>query len=228
MTEQAESYGRRTARFAERFDGYALKDTYEIAWPVYEHVLTVTVRRSVPLNAIEEGLLRLVQAGISEREELRSFLGIGYRYHQQLVTCLTGETGALEPLLITRDENLRVSEKAAEALVRCEKTQLHRQDYPAHRDAMFGGTLTGSPLELLDFHESEAISNAWMLAPVADADADPESNWHQPVLDTVQESDVCEAQVSRTGSLRWIRLVLASYMQDDPKSGHSCPKRRLI
>ena len=80
--EVEETYKR---RFGERFANLSLVAVEEIFWPVYKHDLTILLREQVELNVFEEGLIRLVAAGVNSLDEMAHFLGISLNYTQKLV-----------------------------------------------------------------------------------------------------------------------------------------------
>jgi hypothetical protein len=67
-------------RYGERLGGMQLKAAETIYWPVYRHKITYSVLSMVPLSVVEEGLLRVVQAGINSLDEISELLGAGTAY----------------------------------------------------------------------------------------------------------------------------------------------------
>ncbi|MFL6446143.1 MAG: hypothetical protein ACJ746_00320 [Bryobacteraceae bacterium] len=203
----------------DRIDGYSLDSVHEIAWPIYDHTLSIAVPTSIRMNVFEHALLSLLVAGIATKDELQAFLGIGPRYFEQLIRELSGSDRRIIPLITDNGDVIAPNANTAAALTTNAKSQLETRESSAFRDAMFGMPLPGLPVDLVDPVESFGSRNVRPLSPLQDPWQDPASAGVGLFLDLIPGSDISRARISETGVLRWTRLLLASYTADIPRSG---------
>jgi hypothetical protein len=213
----------RQDRFGDRFDGYKLAVVQDIFWPVFAHAFTFSYREPAPLNALEEGLLRLVAAGVNDDEDARQFLGIGRPYFEGIVgsLCETSLRPWPHPLRCFPGGRLEAGQQLSDALARAEKIVLREVEANFLRDGLFD-----SPIDYCEnrFHTirsaTEDSGGSW-LGPLAPATLRDANSLGAEVLRT---SPACAREVihytlAQDGQLAWIRLALACYESDSGRTG---------
>ena len=77
QTETLETWRGRYRLFVEGVDLTAVEDIF---WPAYRHTMTADIRQATGLDALEEELLRFLQAGVSAATVLSKLFGCSARH----------------------------------------------------------------------------------------------------------------------------------------------------
>lgn len=210
-------------RFGDRFQGMHLVALESVCWPVFRHSLKITVRENIALDALEEGLLRLVTAGVEQSEELASFLGCSATYVQVMATSLSRSSNNELPLpLAAAREGWKPTATTAEVLRLCERPSIAERNLPLYRDAIFGRWLSRDRrFQLLAPGDTDDPPSRW-LGPIVNSAAEDGGivpDVLQEMSSTNSQGEVLATELSSSGSLQWLRLKLACYQSEDLRSG---------
>src|SRR5438445_1090885 len=117
------------------FDGLSLVAVEEIYWPIHRYLLTANLRQTTGLDALEEGLLRLVEAGVSSVNELTQLLGCSRAYVETLGRYLNA---GVTPYVNDVGETWSPTPATKAASAAGERTILVPEDRDLLRDGLFG------------------------------------------------------------------------------------------
>ncbi len=209
-------------RFGDRFGRMELTAIETIFWPVFRHRLLLTMRQTVPLDALEEGLLRIIISGVSELSEAARFLGCSERYAGTIAKELGNCAGGLlKPLLNMDALKTFPTSAAAPALASCSRGVVTDREVFLVRDAVFGQSID---LGERRFHcrllEKEVESPArWLGSYVSSRVKDSEGAVQDAIRMQSNDQEVAASQFDELGELQWIRLNLACYQSESHQSG---------
>ncbi len=209
-------------RFGERFGGMRVTAAERIYWPIYRHNIRWSITKSVPLNVVEEGLLRMVQAGISSIEELSQFLGAGPEYLRLLAMRMSTNNGEEQPQLVRINDDGRLSAGPGlgEALQKCVRITKEAQEEVLLRDGLFGSWLNigNAPFDQLPIAQHKGDRFRW-LGTLAHSriPADPDLI-HRAMMAFGRTSEG-ECVFSEIGALGWVEVTLGVYQADDDRKG---------
>lgn len=209
-------------RFGDRFGGMDLTAIETIFWPVFKHRLSLKMRETVPLDVVEEGLLRISISGVSHIPDAARLLGCSERYTEIVVKELGNCAGGLlQPLLDINGSDFPPSSAAAAALASCSRGVVTDREVFLVRDAVFG--------QWIDFGErrfrcrpldKEVESPArWLGSNVSPKVEGAEDAVHDAILMQSNDQEVAANQFDELGELQWIRLNLACYQSESHQSG---------
>jgi hypothetical protein len=209
-------------RFGDRFSGMELSAVEQIFWPVFRHRLVFSIRQFVPLDVLEEGLLRVVLAGVTDLTEVTDFLGCSVRYGKKMTDDLANRAGGLlQPALKTDNTAVFSTNTTEAALTSCERAVIVTREVVLLRDAVFG--------QWIDFGE-----HRFRCVPLGPQLESP-ARWLGPQVPSSAASDVQDtvrhviglqpageeilAKHFDDGELQWVRLYLGCYQPQSRKSG---------
>ena len=152
----------------------AWRAVHEIYWPVFVHSFNFSYPEYVPLNAIEEALLRIVAAGVSTAEEAYELLGIGRPYFEQIAASLSQVPTRPWPHPLRRDSEGRMSpgEGIAEAVEMARKITLCDREAEFVRDGMFDRPIDYCDGRFKILKSAAGDSGGSWLGPMAEAKLD--------------------------------------------------------
>lgn len=209
-------------RFGDRFGGMELTAIESIFWPVFRHRLLLTMRQTVPLDAVEEGLLRIIISGVSELSDAARFLGCSERYAGTIAKELGNCAGGLlQPLLDMNGSRALPTSAAAPALASCSRGVVADREVFLVRDAVFGQWIDmGERRFRCRPLEKELESPArWLGSHVSSKAKDAEDAVQDAIRMQSNDQEVAANQFDELGELQWIRLNLACYQSGSHQSG---------
>ena len=207
-----------TARFV--FEGLDLAAVEDIYWPVYRQVLTTNLRQTTGLDALEEGLLRLVEAGVSSSNELSRLLGCSQAYVDTMAQYLkVGVT----PYIKVVGETWSPTPATATAIAAGERIVLIAEDRDLLRDGLFGFWLShgDEQFKVVESPTSEISPSRWLGTLV---EPDTGQQEFEDVCRTAlsrfgEDVEVHSYSVPRSGVLGWVALRLLYFQSSDKKVG---------
>jgi hypothetical protein len=209
-------------RFGDRFERMELTAIETIFWPVFRHRLLLTMRQTVPLDAVEEGLLRIIISGVSELSDAARFIGCSERYAEIIAKELGNRAGGLlDPLLDMHGSKPSPTSAAGSALASCSRGVVTDREVLLVRDAVFGQWIDlGERRFRCKPLEKEVESPArWLGSHVSSKAKDVEDVVQDAIRTQSSDQEVAASQFDELGELQWIRLTLACYQSESHQSG---------
>jgi len=204
------------ARFGDRFPDLYLTHVDILYWPVWRHDLFFTVYESIPLDALEEGLLLLIRAGVDNVERAAALLGCSKRYALEMARRLNAENGDASYLRLTPDERLYPAKLTEVAIETVERQVPVQQSVSLLRDALFGEWLSfgNIPFEMNPSPDIGKGAYRW-IGPAVSADIVDDGISEKGLAETLVK-EVIDSRFSVTGALEWATLWIGVYQ---PESG---------
>lgn len=210
-------------RFGDRFPGTRLAVVQELLWPVYKHEFRVVERSATPLNPIEHTILGTVLAGVSDRDEVRAFVGVGQRYFDQLLQDLESEgPGASGGSVVLANGCVYASEETRAAVESCRRWTQTERRYSFIRDALFDLPVDYCRNRFALRLSRGELSATWQLGPsvastlnAADI-AHIEDGCRQA---TAEQNEIIVSELDPVGSLAWVPLIAGCYQSEDRRAG---------
>jgi hypothetical protein len=220
LPEIEETYKR---RFGERFANMSLVAVEEIFWPIYKHDLILHLREQVELSVFEEGLVRLVGAGVASSSEIAQFLGVSQNYTQKLAHALADSgNGLVPPPLILQDDKLFPGDSIQMALDRCERLRVRLEQATLFREAIAGTCLGVGEIEFnpVTPNSEDVDVSRWLGSRT-------ETNW-QGNTEVVNEmlpqlvpagAELLNSELDLAGRLDWLQIYVGCYVDPSGKEG---------
>ena len=210
--------------FGDRFEGSTLVSVDELFWPVFCHSFSYSVRTTSPLNPIEEGLLRIVSAGVKDITEASRFLGAGQKYVEYLAKRLSEtEEGHLEAPMCWKEGCLGVTASSEKALADCTKQELEERELSRYRDGIFGTWLKcgDDELDILAKPDLRRAPGRWLAARESYICSKQDHAFREQEArsEVAGSNEVVTSSLAKEGVLRWISLSIACYQSTDGKGG---------
>lgn len=201
-------------RFGDRFSGLYLTYVDIIYWPVWRHELRYTTYEVVPLDALEEGLLLLVLAGVETVERAASLLGCSKRYALEMAKRLNTEGQGASYLRLDDDEHLSATTLTSVAIDTVQRRVPVQQSTSLLRDALFGEWLSfgATPFESISTPDIVKGAYRW-LAPEVSADV-VDDGASTKGLEETQVREIAESNFSAVGALEWVTIWVAVYQPE--------------
>jgi hypothetical protein len=210
-------------RFGERFGGMRVTAAETIYWPVYRHVIRFSVTKSIPLNVVEEGLLRAVLAGVTSIEELSRFLGAGIEYLRLLALRMSTNVGQQGPALVCINDAKRVTAGPAleESLRQCVRVVQEEQEEVMLRDGLFGIWLNLGkvPFDQLLSPQPKGDRFRW-LGTLKHSRIPQDPDMIHKAMAALSHRNEGTVDFSEIGALGWVEVTLGVYQADDDRRGH--------
>jgi hypothetical protein len=210
-------------RFGDRFPGTRLAVVQELLWPVYKHDFRVVERSTASLNPIEHAILGTVLAGVSDRDEVRAFVGVGQRYFNQLLEDLESEgPGASRGSLVLANDGVYPSEETRPAVDTCLRWTQTEHRYSFLRDALFDLPVDYCQNRFVLRLSRGELSPTWQLGPGVGSTIDAvdvgqiEEGCRQA---TAAENEIVASELDQVGSLAWVPLIAGCYQSEDRRAG---------
>jgi len=208
------------AQYGSFYEGLSLVAVEVIYWPIYRHILTANLRQTTVLDALEEGLLRIVEAGISSVDELATLLGCSRAYVETMGQYLKA---GVTPYVNVSGETWSPTPATIGAITAGERTILVSEDRDVLRDGLFGYWLShgDAQFKVTETPSSEKSPSRW-LGPLV-----------KPDVEEQEFGDICRLAVSTfgadvgvhsydaqsSGELEWVALHLLNFQSTDQKVG---------
>ncbi len=209
-------------KFGSRFGDMQITACESIFWPVYRHTYTFSAVSVTPLNVVEEGLLRLANAGVSSIDELAQLLGAGVPYVRMLSERLSHTWGGAvqAPIRAPGPGEIETSVGIDECIRLCQRSVIDQQQITVLRDGVFGEWLdTGERrLRLIRVPKPHGDNMKW-LGPKCQASTTIEAEITNAALSASSQERECQVEFDANGSLGWVELRLAIYQEDDGRRG---------
>ena len=206
------------SRFGDRFSGMELTHVEQIHWPVWVHDFSYEAFESVFLDALEEGLLLLVQAGVESVEDLASLLGCSERYAHEMIERLGGNH---QYACIRVLQNGAVSSTGATAVTIANRARQNPvpKSWALIRDAIFDSWLSygDSSFARASSPTDEDSAHAWLEAQTHRVLEDGSAGTY--ALTLVPESEVGSFSISAVGRKEWVSLWLGCYQPAEGNGG---------
>lgn len=201
-------------RFGDRFSGLYLTYVDIIYWPVWRHELRYKTYEVVPLDALEEGLLLLVLAGVETVERAASLLGCSKRYALEMAKRLSTEGQGASYLHLENDEHLSATTLTSVAIDTVQRRVPVQQSTSLLRDALFGEWLSvgATPFESISTPDIVKGAYRW-LAPEVSADV-VDDGASAKGLEEAQVKEIVESNFSAVGVLEWVTIWVAVYQPE--------------
>ena len=201
-------------RFGDRFSGLYLTYVDVIYWPVWRHELQYHVYETVPLDALEEGLLLLVQAGVSTTEQAAALLGCSKRYALEMARRLEGGLSGNGYLRLEDDGRLQATRLTATAIESLQRQVPVQQSMSLLRDSLFGEWLSfgTSPFETSSSPDILKGLYRW-IAPELSADTD-DVRAATKALEETQIREILDSNFATSGVLEWATVWVAVYQPE--------------
>jgi len=217
---QADALGRWQDQYGSFFDGIDLVAVEDIYWPIYKYTLTANLRQTTGLDALEEGLLRLVEAGVSSVDELATLLGCSPVYVEAMAQYLKA---GVTPYVRVVDETWSPTPATTAAIAARERAILVSEDRDLLRDGLFGFWLSraDTQFKVVENPSTEVSPSRWLGTLV------------EPGIEQQELDDVCRLALStfgtdvevhsyeapRLGDRAWVALRLLYFQSADKKVG---------
>ena len=206
------------SRFGDRFSGMHLTHVELLHWPVWVHTFAYEAFESVSLDPLEEGLLRLVQAGVESAQDLSALLGCSERYVLEMIERLGGgHTHAC--VLLMANGAVRSTPRTSSAIEdRTRQSPVPRNRHLL-RDAIFGSWLSygDTAFNRLAVPTLDDGAHAWLEAVTDRITEDQEVGSY--ALTLVDEDDVESFEVFPEGKKEWVTLWLGCYQPPNGSGG---------
>jgi hypothetical protein len=201
-------------RFGDRFSGLYLTHVDLIYWPVWRHELQHSVYESVPLDALEEGLLLLVQAGVDTIEQAAALLGCSKRYALEMARRLDAGLSGNGYLRLENDCRLHATRLTATAIESLQRQVPVHQSMSLLRDSLFGEWLSFGATPFETFSSPDVMKGAYRwLAPEVSADFDDVSASTR-ALEETQVREIIDSNFATVGVLEWATVWVAVYQPE--------------
>jgi hypothetical protein len=202
------------------FDGLSLVGVDDVYWPIYEYTLTANLRQTTGLDALEEGLLRFVEASISSVDELARLLGCSRAYVETMGRYLS--TG-ITPYIKVVGETWSPTPVTKAAIAARERTILVPEDRDLLRDGLFGFWLSHGDerFTITENPSSEPSPSRW-LGTLVERDIGEQEFGDSCRLTLPafgRDVEVHSYHASRSGNLGWVSLRLLYFQSTDKKVG---------
>ena len=202
------------------FDGLSLVAVEEIYWPIHRYLLTANLRQTTGLDALEEGLLRLVEAGVSSVNELTQLLGCSRAYVETMGRYLKA---GVTPYVNDVGETWSPTPATKAAIAAGERTILVPEDRDLLRDGLFGFWLShGDAKFKMTENPNSATSPSRWLGTLVEAEVEEQelSDKCRLALSTFDtDVEVHSYDEVRSGGLAWAALRLLYFQSADQKVG---------
>jgi hypothetical protein len=217
---QTDGLKRWQAQYDSFFDGLSLAAVDDVYWPIYEYTLTANLRQTTGLDALEEGLLRLVEAGICSVDELARLLGCSRAYVETMGRYLRS---GITPYIKVVGETWSATPATKDAIAARERTILVPEDHDLLRDGLFGFWLSrGDERFTITKNPSSETSPSHWLGPLVERDIG-EQEFGDSCRLTLRtfgaDAEVHSYHASRSGNLGWVALRLLYFQSADKKVG---------
>lgn len=201
-------------RFGDRFSGLYLTYVDVIYWPVWRHQLRYKTYEVVPLDALEEGLLLLILAGVETVERAASLLGCSKRYALEMAKRLGADVQGASYLRLDSDEHLSATKLTSVAIDTVQRRVPIQQLTSLLRDALFGEWLSfgATPFESIPTPDMVKGAYRW-LAPEVSADV-VDDGASTKGLEETQVREIVESNFSTVGVLEWAAISVAVYQPE--------------
>ncbi len=202
------------------FDGLTLAAVETVYWPVHRFGLTVHLRQSAELDALEEGLLRFVDSGLTSPEDISRLLGCSPTYIDTMGKYLGA---GVTPYVSASPLGWSPTSATRSAVASRERTILASEERDLLRDGLFGFWIShgDTRFKLID-NPTQEMSPSRLLGTLK-----------TPNIDTSELSDVCRSALStfdadveihsyeppKATGLVWVALRLLLFQSDDKKAG---------
>lgn len=207
-------------QYSSFFEGLTLSAVEEINWPVHRLTLTAHLRQSAELDALEEGLLRLVDAGIDSPDDLSTLLGCSSAYVETMGRYL--QTG-VTPYVSVADGKWTPTSATKTSIAARERIILVSEERDLLRDGLFGFWLThgDTRFRVTEAPNSERSPSRWLGTLV------------NPEIATEDLQDTCQRALDTFGpdveihsydepqslGLAWVLVRLLYFQSEDRKTG---------
>jgi hypothetical protein len=201
-------------RFGDRFSGLYLTYVDLIYWPVWRHELQYHVYETVPLDALEEGFLLLVEAGVSTTEQAAALLGCSKRYALEMARRLDAGLSGNGYLRLEDDGRLQATKLTATAIKSLQRQVPVQQSMSLLRDSLFGEWLSfgATPFETSSLPDVMKGAYRW-LSPEVSADIDDVSVSTR-ALEETQVREILDSNFATAGVLEWATVWVAVYQPE--------------
>jgi hypothetical protein len=215
---EAEALAKWQAMYGSLFEGLKIAAVDTIYWPIHRKTLVAHLRQTIGLDALEEGLLRLVESGLTCSDELAILLGCSRKYLETMAKYLM--EGAT-PCLAVRQETWLPTPATKTAIAAGQRTVLVPEERDLIRDGLFGLWLSygESNFKLLE-NPTQAISPSRLLGALIKPDVagNELTELCRKALSTF-EKEVHSYESPRSAGLAWVELRLLLFQSEDKMAG---------
>lgn len=209
-------------RYNDRFAGMELVAVEDLYWPVYRHDLRIITKEFVPLTVVEEGLLRLVQAGVTSPERCVALLGCSFAYVSRLIQAMSDSAqGRIAAPLLSSENSVRSTSAMGRALEKCERADIKSSDVATYRDAMFDHWIDFGTHSFRTFSLGDrSVSPSRWLGSQANPSMEDEKEVVAKALEVRSTSgEILECQMDTIGHLEWVLFHIGCYKSQTRETG---------